>query len=64
MGILTSLAMMLSLGRDTWLRLLVWLAIGFVVYFGYARRHSRVQAARASSTADRQTETVSKSPGE
>jgi len=63
MGILTSLAMMLSLGRDTWLRLLVWLAIGFVVYFGYARRHSLVQAARASSTTDRQTETVSKSPG-
>ena len=49
MGIITSLAMMVSLGKDTWLRLLVWLVIGFVIYFGYARRHSRVQAARASS---------------
>jgi APA family basic amino acid/polyamine antiporter len=49
MGILTSLAMMVSLGRDTWLRLIVWLFIGFVVYFGYARRHSRVQAARIAS---------------
>lgn len=49
MGILTSLALMVSLGKDTWLRLLVWLAIGFAVYFGYARRHSHVQAALASS---------------
>jgi basic amino acid/polyamine antiporter, APA family len=49
LGILTSFAMMVSLGRDTWLRLVVWLVIGFAVYFGYARKHSRVQAARAAA---------------
>jgi APA family basic amino acid/polyamine antiporter len=48
LGIVTSLAMMVSLGQETWIRLLVWLAVGFVVYFGYARRHSRVQRARAA----------------
>ena len=42
-GILVSLAMMISLPLDTWLRLLVWLAIGMVIYFGYSRKHSRVQ---------------------
>src|SRR5574342_1157498 len=31
MGIVTSLAMMASLGKDTWLRLILWLAIGFLV---------------------------------
>ena len=57
MGIITSLAMMVSLGSETWIRLIVWLIIGFVVYFGYARKHSRVQAARAAS---RMTQSQSK----
>jgi APA family basic amino acid/polyamine antiporter len=49
LGIVTSLAMMFSLGKDTWLRLLVWLALGLLLYFGYGRRHSRVQMAGASN---------------
>jgi len=47
MGILIAGFMMASLPRDTWLRLIVWLIIGMVVYFGYGRHHSRVQAALA-----------------
>ncbi len=43
MGMLISLLMMAGLPRDTWIRLIVWLLIGFVVYFGYSRHHSRVQ---------------------
>jgi APA family basic amino acid/polyamine antiporter len=43
MGILVSLMLMASLPFDTWMRLIIWLAIGFAIYFGYSRRHSRVQ---------------------
>ncbi|TNC09435.1 amino acid permease [Methylobacterium terricola] len=47
-GILVCLAMMLSLDGETWLRLVVWLAIGLAIYFGYGRRHSRVGREAAS----------------
>jgi APA family basic amino acid/polyamine antiporter len=43
LGIAVSLLMMVSLPGDTWLRLVLWLVIGMVVYFGYGRKHSRVQ---------------------
>ncbi len=43
MGIIVSLFMMVSLPGDTWLRLIIWLAIGMVIYFFYGRHHSRVQ---------------------
>src|SRR6201987_5208603 len=39
MGILVSGLMMVSLPRDTWLRLVIWLAIGMFIYFGYGRHH-------------------------
>jgi len=43
LGIVVSMLMMLSLPRDTWLRLIGWLVIGMAVYFGYGRKHSVVQ---------------------
>lgn len=38
LGILACLALMVSLPGDTWLRLLVWLALGLAIWFGYGRR--------------------------
>ncbi len=43
MGIVVSLLMMAALPGDTWIRLVVWLAIGMVIYFTYGRKHSRVR---------------------
>lgn len=43
LGILVSLYMMASLPLDTWLRLVIWLAIGMFIYFFYGVKHSRVQ---------------------
>jgi APA family basic amino acid/polyamine antiporter len=40
LGGLFCLYLMLSLPQITWLRFLVWLAIGLIVYFGYSRAHS------------------------
>ena len=31
---------MFSLPGENWVRLIVWLALGLVVYFGYGKRHS------------------------
>jgi basic amino acid/polyamine antiporter, APA family len=47
LGILTALGAMASLPPITWLRLLIWLAVGLIVYAFYSRRHSKVQLASA-----------------
>jgi basic amino acid/polyamine antiporter, APA family len=39
-----SILLMLGLPLDTWLRLVVWLVIGMVIYFAYGHRHSLVAA--------------------
>jgi len=35
-----NVAMMMFLPVDTWVRLLVWMAAGLVLYFAYGYRHS------------------------
>jgi APA family basic amino acid/polyamine antiporter len=45
LGILFNGYMMVELGVANWIRLIVWLLIGLVVYFLYSRNNSRVQKA-------------------
>lgn len=43
MGIITCVGMMLFLPWDTWLRLIVWMAIGIIIYYGYGKKNSKVR---------------------
>jgi APA family basic amino acid/polyamine antiporter len=38
---LACLYLMLNLPGETWLRFVIWMVIGVVLYFAYGRRHSR-----------------------
>jgi APA family basic amino acid/polyamine antiporter len=50
LGVVSNGYMMYKLGWVNWARLVIWLFLGLLVYFGYGRKHSRVQAAvRAES---------------
>ena len=42
LGILVCLYLMIGLPIHTWERLVIWLLIGIVIYFGYSRHHSNV----------------------
>jgi APA family basic amino acid/polyamine antiporter len=36
--------LMLNLTNVTWIRFVVWLIVGFIIYFGYSRSHARINA--------------------
>ena len=42
LGILICFGLMAFLPGDTWIRLLVWLALGLAIYFLYGRHHSKI----------------------
>jgi len=44
LGIAFCLYLMAGLPLDTWIRLIVWLALGFAVYFFYGRKHSTINS--------------------
>ena len=46
LGILVCGAMIYGLGWTNWMRLLGWLAIGMVIYFGYSIKHSKLNTER------------------
>ncbi len=50
LGIIFCTGLMLGLPRDTWLRLIIWMAIGLVIYFAYSRSHSKLGRSDAAGT--------------
>jgi len=52
LGALICLAMMGSEGLDNWLRLFVWMAIGFGIYFGYSIKKSHVRLGKTEIPKD------------
>jgi APA family basic amino acid/polyamine antiporter len=43
LGILSCLLLMFSLPVENWYRLLVWMGLGFVLYFAYGHKHSELR---------------------
>jgi APA family basic amino acid/polyamine antiporter len=52
MGILFNGYMMVRLGWLNWARLIIWLAVGMIVYFTYSVKHSKVRQALRDEAVD------------
>lgn len=48
LGILSCLYLMIGLPKDTWIRLLGWMAIGLLIYFFYGLRKSKLRQKKAA----------------
>ncbi len=48
LGILFCLLLMFSLPSENWMRLFIWLLLGFIIYFSYGRYHSVLAKLRAA----------------
>ena len=51
LGVLSCLMLMFSLPSENWLRLIIWMAIGLVIYFTYGRYRSVMARERAKNAA-------------
>ncbi len=49
LGVLITVVQMLFLPWATWLRLIVWMALGIAIYFFYGRHHSKLAAIKADA---------------
>jgi basic amino acid/polyamine antiporter, APA family len=50
LGILSCTILMFSLPSENWWRLIIWLLLGFIIYFSYGRRHSILAKRRAANS--------------
>jgi APA family basic amino acid/polyamine antiporter len=48
LGVLFNLTMMISLGWENWVRLVVWMAIGLLIYFLYGQKNSKLRKAKSN----------------
>ncbi len=54
LSVLACLYLMLNLPVETWLRFLIWMVVGFVIYFLYSKRHSRLGSPTSTAARPRQ----------
>jgi basic amino acid/polyamine antiporter, APA family len=47
LSIVCCLVLMMALPLETWLRFVVWLAIGLAIYFRFGKRHSKLESSAA-----------------
>lgn len=47
LGVVSCVILMLSLPAGTWIRLIVWLFVGLIVYAGYGYRHSKLREVKS-----------------
>jgi APA family basic amino acid/polyamine antiporter len=60
LGIVVCAAMIFGLGWLNWMRLIGWLALGFIIYFGYSKAHSKVRKGIVAPSEDFQPDIEAK----
>jgi APA family basic amino acid/polyamine antiporter len=49
LGIISCFALMAALPGDTWIRLIIWLILGLIIYFAYGKKNSHLGRAAAAA---------------
>lgn len=55
-GIVVCLYLMYSLPSESWIRLMVWMVLGVVIYFSYGKRHSKIREIREGKIIEKDRE--------